>query len=284
MKIPRVPVTILKNGKTLSDTAMAIPEERISIHLNGNETIQITCRPENPEEPAVGMLHNHGVFHAREKIKNIRVYPGEGVVSIQARTNGKALEKMLCSLSESAGKPFPPFKDPRGRRSGDIETKSNTDTMNEDFLGALSSMTSRFKESIDVKSVFGAYRVAAIGNDKGRLLHKAGDLDMETAVDRIIGRAFLAGTGLRGLTLLISGRVRPETVYKASRHGIRTIVSSTVVTSLVLMSDQASSVDLVHYREEDGMLTIYRKQPDANIGDSYRATAENDIYEAGTGA
>jgi FdhD protein len=250
MKIPRVPVTIVQEGKTFQDTAMVIPEIRFDVRLNDRTLSSIICRPENPEEPCVGFLHSHGIFSSRDGIKTIRVFPQEKVVAIQAQVHEKATEALALLISKndrSAPLPEPPAKGKTGKKK-----VSQPSVGKENFRG-LASMASQFQEILEVKGIFGAYNVAALANKKGRLLCQAGDTGMSITVDRVIGKAFLSGLTLANTTLLISGRLKADTVLKAAYHGIPRVVTSSVITQLAMEAANSQGIEVIHTKEDRSM-------------------------------
>jgi FdhD protein len=273
MKIPRVPVYIVKNGKAHRDTAMVIPESRIEIKLNQIRVAGITCRPENPEEPTVGLLINHGLLTAPEKIKSIRVYPRKKLVSIQALVSEKhlrAFQEVHPDFGEAAALPFSPLAN-----TDSLALRTRSESM-EGALGetfsALTVLVDRFQEILEVKGIFGAYHVAALADKNSSLFCQAGDVGVNVTVDRVLGKAFLANRPLRDLILLISGRLRADTVQKAAVHGIHTIMTASVITRLALEAAREYGIDIVNTREGD-TLTVYSPVDLAAPGEGDEETA-----------
>lgn len=250
MKIPRVPVLVLKHGEAIRETAMVIPESRFDIRVNEKSVAGIICRPENPEEPSVGFLNNFGLFKSPEVIKSIRVHPQEHVVSIQASVEDEAIKEVARSVSAYERLPGrtvaqAAVRDPAARPrpvDGRFET--------------LSSMSERFGEALELKGIFGAYHVAALADKEGKLVCQAGDVGLGITVDRLLGRAFLTGVALKERTLLISGRLRVSTVSKAAYHGIDAVMTTSVITHLALDTAVSAGIEIIHTKDE-GTITIY---------------------------
>ena len=243
---------------------MVIPETEIEVHLNGKRVTTIVCRPDNPEEPSIGFLLNHGPFTSPEGIKSIRVHPRQKTVSIQAQIDEEALQRLIQSGCRSG-----PYLDPAvpqgDKPSADRRKAKMSDRDETGLFRSLYALTARFQETIEVKGIFGAYHVAALANLKNRLLCEAGDVGMRVTVDRIIGKAFLAGLNCTHLILLISDRLKADTVAKAARCGICCVVTTSVVTRLALEVGLEYGVDIVSVKEK-GTLTVYSRHTGVDLG------------------
>jgi formate dehydrogenase accessory protein FdhD len=264
MKIPRVPVIILKKDRAVRETAMVIPEGPFDVRLNNRHVANIVCRPDNPEEPSVGFLVNHGAFASTEDIKAIRVHPNQRTVSIQAQIDEETLKQLIRTVARSASAPLPSLqpsrRPPAGGRKGKAPARNEAD-----LFRSLPALTARFRETIEVKGIFGAYHVAALAGKKNLLLCEAGDVDMSVTVDRVFGKAFLSGIDCLPLALLLSGRLRADTVAKAARRGIGCVVTASVVTGLALEAGLEAGVDIVGVKE-GGALTVYSRNSPKDLG------------------
>jgi FdhD protein len=240
---------------------MVIPETTIEIKLNNRNVAHLICRPDNPEEPSVGYLSNFDIFgnfdtfRSQDIIKSIRVYPRESTVSIQTRIEKPALEELVRTIQ--SGRLYPP-RNPAlpGETSPPWRGLISSQGMEQKAFQSLSAMAVGFLEVLELKGIFGAYHVAALADRNGKLLCQAGDVGMDITVDRVIGKAFLAGINTQGLILLVSGRLRAGLVNKAAFHRMSAIMTSSMVTHLALETARSCGIDIIHARET-GTLTIY---------------------------
>lgn len=235
---------------------MVIPESSVKVRLNGKEVARLFCRFENPEEPSVGLLHNWGIFPSLDNIKSIQVHPREHTVSIHAQANEEALRilqrsraKVLGSAPDEADLPVQDEIIPPSEATSGLGRDEET-------YPIFSRMASRFHDTVEVIGIFGSYHVAGLADRKGRLVCQAGDVEMSVTVDRVLGKAFLSGLKLNQLTLLISDRLRSDTVMKAARHGISSVVTLSVVTSLALETALMRDIDIINAKER-GLITLY---------------------------
>lgn len=75
---------------------------------------------------------------------------------------------------------------------------------------------------------------AALFDRQGRLAALSEDIGRHSAVDKVVGTRLLAGTGLDGLFLVVTGRISSEMVAKVAKTPIPLIVSKSVPTALAL--------------------------------------------------
>ena len=253
MKIPKVPVIIVRKGTPSRGKATVIPETSMTVTLNDEPILRMQCRPENPEEVAVGMLLDRGLVDAPDRLKALRVYPARAIVAVQARrrpdesSDGKGLppsapdgvpvplEGLDRQAAPGRAPPFPPPVE---------ETKT------------LCALAETFLEEVEVKGIFGAYDVAALGHARKGIFCRAADVDIPVTVDRLLGKAFLAGLDARGKVLLLSGRLRYDTARKAALHGIRTVVSAEAVTRLALEEARRTGLRVACV-DEEGTFTVF---------------------------
>lgn len=268
MKIPRVPVVVLKLGETFRDTAMVIPEAMVQIRLNKQEVANLVCRPENPEEVCVGFLLHHHVVKSMDEIKSIQVHPRTRVVSINAQIDKEKIDELIREISSNGPMLLRNPPDSGGNTSaGTRVAKNRTSTWNRlltttadnnKAFRMLSQMANTFHEACEVKGIFGAYHVAAFAEPSGKITCQSADVGMDITVDRILGKAFLSHQRWQDCMLLISDRLRANTVIKTANLGIRSIMTLSVVTHLALETALDHDIDIIHAKR-DGSLTIYSR-------------------------
>ena len=97
---------------------------------------------------------------------------------------------------------------------------------------------------------------------------------MRVTVDRVFGKAFLAGIDFKNLTLLISGRLRADSVLKAARHGIGTVTTTSAVTRLALEAAADYGIQLLSAKDR-GTLMVYNPK-------DYREGADPEAQKTGS--
>jgi FdhD protein len=98
------------------------------------------------------------------------------------------------------------------------------------------------------QSVFeatGGLHAAGLFAADGRRLALAEDIGRHNAVDKVLGAALLARQPVRGLGLLVTGRISAELAFKASRAGLAYVATPSVPSTLAVEIARRSGMVLV---------------------------------------
>jgi FdhD protein len=90
----------------------------------------------------------------------------------------------------------------------------------------------------------GVHAAAAFTSDVEPLLVRE-DIGRHNAVDKAIGAALLAGAPVRGLGMLVTGRISAELAYKGARAGIAWIATPSVPSTLAVEIGRRSGVTMI---------------------------------------
>jgi FdhD protein len=112
-------------------------------------------------------------------------------------------------------------------------------TLSPDLLPAVRE---RLRERQELFQACGGTHGAAIFDSRGHLLTWAEDLGRHNALDKAIGKSWLAGKNPAGHAVMLSGRVSLEMVGKCARAGLELISAISAPTSLAL--DAAERCDI----------------------------------------
>jgi len=226
---------------------MVTPEASFIIKVNDKKAASITCRPDRPEEPAIGLLHSYGIFKSLDDIKTIQVHPNQKTISIQAQVKQEALNNLIIANTTDAD-----FSEALKR--GDYEMPSWSPQVRAKQIPLLATMLTGFHDALEVKGIFGAFKVAAISDRNGRIICDAGDVDTLVTIYRIFGKAFLQNIKLEKSTLLVSGRLRRDTILKAARFGVPLIIAFSVITSLAFETALKLGMEIIGVNEENNLI------------------------------
>ena len=205
-------------------------EEPVTLNLNGRELITMLASPGLRRELAVGFLYGEGILDRLEQLKSLE--EDEAGVRIEAddvELGARLFERRV--LGSGCGK--------------GVTFLSGLDAFAESGRAPVEELP-RFP----VTTIFGAaaqvygggplYRrtrgthAAALFTVGGEALAFAEDIGRHNAVDKVVGRALLAGHGLRETFLVVTGRISSEMVSKTAKTPVPLIVSKSVPTAMAV--------------------------------------------------
>ena len=108
----------------------------------------------------------------------------------------------------------------------------------------------RLREEQDLFRACGGTHAAGIFDATGQLVSWAEDLGRHNALDKAIGKCWLAGQSPAGLAVMLSGRVSLEMVGKCARAGLELIGAISAPTSLALDAAERCNITLCAFVRE----------------------------------
>jgi FdhD protein len=109
----------------------------------------------------------------------------------------------------------------------------------------LSALPQRLRDAQKVFASTGGLHGAALFGVDGTTLAVREDIGRHNAVDKAIGAALLAGAPVRGLGMLVTGRISAELAYKGARAGIAWIATPSVPSTLAVEIGRRSGVTMI---------------------------------------
>jgi FdhD protein len=264
--IRRVAVVRVSGSSDRFEDTVAVEEPlEIQLETSGGErrSVSVTMRtPGNDRELACGFLFTEGIVESAGQIESIRLCgrseegsPKENIVRVRLRANVAVdfakLQRNFYVTSSCGicGKASIDAVRSRGLAAVDSTLRITS--------GDLLSMVQRASESQSVYSVTGGVHASALFDDRRELFDLAEDVGRHNALDKVIGRAFLAGVlPLDRHVLVLSGRISFELVQKAAAAGIPLIVAVGAPSSLAIELASALDMTLVGFAR-DSSFNIY---------------------------
>lgn len=227
-----------------------IEEQRIAFYLNNTKLLSVMSMPKDQDAHLVGFLMSEGVLDSVDDVISLEIAPDGLSVRMQAYIKEEKLahlhkEKTLttgCCVGVSAN-----FE-------GEIVQKFIATPMNVP-ISRIFTLLDVFNQPTELFSLTGCvHKAMLVFEDEKYLISE--DVGRHNAIDKVIGKARLAGFDITQSILIVSGRLSMEMVIKAAMHSIPIIVSRSATTYLGIKSAQLLGITLIGFARGDA-LNIY---------------------------
>jgi FdhD protein len=232
----------LKRGGRMSEDAV-VDEVPVWLEVNGRPAVTWMCTPDLLEELAVGWLHGEGYIdsidqvHLRPCATDLGFWaevPQERVAAVQAEGRKPVLASGCGAVSTFLADPATVEARPARGAPPALEDLRG-------WFKALFARGERYKET-------GGIHAAALVDPEALpspLIAHAEDIGRHNAVDKVLGGALLAGRQVRGLGLLVTGRISAELAFKAGRAGLSYVATPSVPSTLAVEIARRSGMVLI---------------------------------------
>ena len=228
-----------------------IGEIRFSIFVEDRELVTLMCSPYQLRPLVVGFLYLEGLIESVDDIEMLRV----------------CLEDRLAEVRLSHGFPdVPPRKILTSGCTGGISFGKYLDQIEQfridDFSvrvvpGQLYGLLRALYDRADLYRQSGGVHTSIFaepGASAPRLV--AEDIGRHNTLDKLQGMAMLQGLSTRGGTLLASGRISSEMLFKAAIMGVPVVGSRTSPTNLALAVAERLNITVCGYLRQ-GSMNVY---------------------------
>ena len=246
-KLPKgaVPTTwcVPRAGEWELVEGAVIEETHVCIQVNGRVLARFMATPMELDALALGFLRSEGIISGPEDVVDLRVgASGECVDVWLTRSaplpdDGDAIRTAGCG----GGVTFDDLK--RFRPLGFPHLTLSPD----DVIGRYFDM--RAKETL-YPITRGVHASALCSQDEVLLM--AEDVGRHNTLDKLWGKALLAGVATRGRMIVTTGRISSEMLGKAAKMGVPIIASRTSPTSHSVALAQAWDMTLIGYVRRSG--------------------------------
>jgi FdhD protein len=216
-----------------------VDEVAVWLEVNGEPTVTWMCTPDQLEELAVGWLHGEGYIRSLADLKRLRpcatdlgfwadIAPAL-VQAVKQEGRRRVLASGCGAVTTALGDPATLPRRARVSVPTVLEMRG--------LFKAMFQRGERYHET-------GGIHAAALTDGHALLCH-AEDIGRHNAVDKVIGGAILAGRGLEGTGLLVTGRISGELAFKAARTGLGYVATPSVPSSLAVEIARRAGMTLV---------------------------------------
>lgn len=240
-----IPITYwsVKSGEIEAVEGGLIEEILLSLYVNGQELATLMCSPIDQEALALGFLYNEGVIESLADIRLIRANIPRTTVDI--------------FLNE------PSFRPPRrmvltSGCGGGISLRDLADTyppLASDLQVTPEIILDRMRDLNDSARLYQQVRGVhtSILGDSERLWISAEDIGRHNTIDKLAGKALLAGIDTRDSIMVTSGRISSEMLGKARQMGVPIVASRTAPTSITVNLAHTWNICVVGYVRQNGL-------------------------------
>lgn len=223
-----------------------IEESLVTIYVNGQELATVMCSPLEQEALALGFLYNEGVIQSIDEVALVRANLARTVVDVFLnRSDFEPPRRMVLTSGCGGGVTLQHLTEAYPALDTDFAITSQV------ILQRMRDLQSAARLYNQVRGVH-----TAVLATQDRLLVSAEDVGRHNAIDKIAGKALMAGIDTRDCIILTSGRISSEMLGKARRMGVPLVASRTSPTSISVRLAQAWNMCVVGYVRQ-GSMRVY---------------------------
>ncbi len=224
------------DGRLQPAAKSIIRESLWTLHVNGQEWLDILCTPRQMKALVYGFLCNEGVIARAEDVVSVRFY-GDGYIAVYLRDSEAPLPTRRALTSGCGGGTT--FAD----LAGAFEPVTSDLTITPERLLVLMKS---LHQSADLYQASGGVHASALA-DSDRLLVAAEDVGRHNTLDKIRGECLLRGLSPEGKILVTTGRISSEMLVKAIRMKVPVLVSHSSPTDFAIRLARQLGVTLIGY-------------------------------------
>lgn len=216
-------------------------EIAFTLKVNDQVLVSLLCSPAELDAMAVGFLLSEGMITSRESLLEVTV--DEQNAEVQVRLNGAPADwgaifnKKTITSGCGQGVTF--------SNSASLTSLTRREPIRSSSV-RIFELLRQFARSSELYQQTGGVHSAALAADDEIILF-AEDIGRHNAVDKLIGKAFLAGIDLSDKLLLSSGRISGEIMTKVIRNRIPVLITRTAPTCMSIAHAEEHGVTMIGF-------------------------------------
>ena len=253
-------ITKVKGKETFEREDTLVREIKLELIVNGEKVGAVMATPVDQEALAIGYLMSENIIERYSDVSSLKLL-NEGMrIEIEAKVNQENIKKLNAEgvVISGCGKSMTANIDPEA-----IEAK----VIKSDFTleaATLSREMSQFYTQCPLYEQTGCVHTAKLFTDE-HTYFIGEDIAQHNTIDKVVGKAIMAGGDIKNSFLMVSGRLSSEMVAKAVMHQIPILASRTASTCLGLMIAEKFGLTLIGFVRGDTM-NIYRHPRRIHVG------------------
>ncbi|MDD3324832.1 MAG: formate dehydrogenase accessory sulfurtransferase FdhD [Sulfurospirillaceae bacterium] len=252
-------ITKIKGHEAYEVDDTLVREIKLELIVNGSKVGAVMATPVDQEALAVGYLMSENIIESFGDIREMKLLNDGMRIEIEAKVNEANIKKLNAEgvVISGCGKSITANIDPEA-----IEAK----VIKSDFtLSAevLCKEMGQFYTECPLYEQTGCVHTAKLFTDE-KTYFIGEDIAQHNTIDKVVGKAQMAGVDVSRAFLMVSGRLSSEMVAKAVMHQIPILASRTASTCLGLMIAEKFGLTLVGFVRGDKM-NVYRHPRRINV-------------------
>ena len=232
----------LKGDDIEEVTDQVASEIGFTLNVNGKQVVTLLCTPSELDAMAIGFLLSEGILKDRESLLDIKVDDKKFTVSVTLANLPDDIDATFHKKTITSGCG-------RGITFTDAASLKNFPPNRTVLRISAESIKAMLKEFRVISNLFtktGGVHSAALVDKKNIILFSE-DIGRHNAVDKLLGKAFLAGIPVEDKILLSSGRISGEIMTKMIRNRIPILISRTAPTCMSITYAEDHGVTLIGF-------------------------------------
>lgn len=236
--------TVVKRDGTWETIEAEIIHERlISIFVNGQELATIMSTPLDQRALALGFLANEGVIASLDEVRAVHVCPSGACVDVWLHTaTFEPPRRTILTSGCGGGITFDDLSATHPPLDSDL-------CIGAERLWGL--MDQLYQHAVLYSRARGVH--TSVLSDGEHVLAAAEDVGRHNTLDKLRGKALLAGIDTHDKVILTTGRISSEMINKARSMGVPIVCSRTSPTSLSVRLAAEWRMTLVGYLRRNSM-------------------------------
>jgi FdhD protein len=243
MKSSHETLIIRTKGELIEETTDQVASEiGFTLNVNEKQIVTLLCTPTELDAMAVGFLLSEGILKDPESLLDVQVNEKTFTVSATLADLPDDIDATFHKKTITSGCG-------RGITFTDASNLKNLEPNKSLLRVSAEEIQVLLKEFRSISELFmktGGVHSAALA-DRQCIKLFSEDIGRHNAVDKLIGKAFLAGIPVEDKILLSSGRISGEIMTKVIRNRIPVMISRTAPTCMSITYAEDHGVTLIGF-------------------------------------
>lgn len=229
-------------------TDQVASEIGFSLKVNEKQVVTLLCSPAELDAMAIGFLLSEGILKDRKSLLDIKVDERNFTVAVNLANLPEDIDTVFHkkTITSGCGRGIT-FTD-----ASNLKDLPPNRSLTRITAGEVQALMKEFRSTSELFMKTGGVHSAALADSNGILLFSE-DIGRHNAVDKLIGKAFLANIPAEDKILLSSGRISGEIMTKVIRNQIPIMISRTAPTCMSITYAEDHGVTLIGFARSNRM-------------------------------